>query len=101
MKGPELESAKDGYDALHLLTFYPDSIDVLITDHQMPKMDGLELVRNVRATAFTGRILVYSTMLSETDRTAYQETGVDEIVHKGNPALLLNAIKGLMKTCVS
>lgn len=40
-------SAVDGIDAIKVLLEHPD-IKLLITDYNMPKMDGFELVQNIR-----------------------------------------------------
>jgi two-component system chemotaxis response regulator CheY len=44
----ELETAANGKEALQF--FNGEKIDLLITDLNMPEMDGIELVRRVRAT---------------------------------------------------
>jgi CheY-like chemotaxis protein len=96
VKGWSCESANSGLDALSKLTFWPESIDFLITDHQMAEMNGLEFVRQVRATDFKGKILVYSTMLHAEERAAYEELKVDAIVPKtGNVDRIFKAIKDL------
>jgi len=41
--------AANGYEALSLLKVHQD-IKLVITDHEMPEMDGIELVRQIRAT---------------------------------------------------
>ena len=98
VKGWSCESANSGIDALSKLTFWPESIDFLITDHQMAGMNGLEFVRRVRATDFKGKILVYSTMLRADERAAYQELEVDAIIPKtGNVNLIFEAIKELQQ----
>ena len=38
----------DGAEALELAGTYPGVIDILLTDFRMPRMDGLELIRNIR-----------------------------------------------------
>ena len=48
----------------------------------MPRMNGLELVRNVRKTAFAGRIIVFSSELSEDVNEQYRALGVDLILPK-------------------
>jgi diguanylate cyclase (GGDEF)-like protein len=42
-----IEEAKNGIEAVKVLLANPD-IKLLITDYQMPQMDGLELVQNIR-----------------------------------------------------
>ena len=98
-KGWGCESAPGGVVALLWLTAHPWSFDILITDHQMPGMNGLEFVREVRATtAFSGKILVHSTMLSRGDQAAYARLEVNAIVPKtGNPEPLFKAIEALRR----
>jgi CheY-like chemotaxis protein len=50
--GYHVESAADGgsgWQALHAASYDPASYDLLITDHNMPNLSGLELVRKMRA----------------------------------------------------
>ncbi len=60
-EGYRVISAKDGVDALeHLLEEVPD---VILSDIEMPRMDGFELLRNIRAderTASTPVIMITS-----------------------------------------
>jgi len=44
--GYEVIEAANGYEALEKL--YQSEIDLIATDVNMPKMDGIELVRNIR-----------------------------------------------------
>lgn len=46
-KGCEVAEARDGAEALDCLEF--DGADMLITDLDMPKLNGFDLVRKVRA----------------------------------------------------
>ncbi len=46
-QGCEIAEARDGAEALDYLEF--DGADMLITDLDMPRLDGFELVRKVRA----------------------------------------------------
>ena len=50
--GYEVDTAEDGlagWKALHAVRHAPESYDLLITDHQMPGMTGLALVKKMRA----------------------------------------------------
>jgi CheY-like chemotaxis protein len=47
--GHDVATAQDGMEALELLRSH--SFDLLITDYKMPRMDGLELLKQVRDVA--------------------------------------------------
>src|SRR6186713_195069 len=64
-EGHTVETADDGSIALERLKSDLQAFDLLITDHHMPKMNGLELVRRVRETSFAGRIVVFSSEVRE------------------------------------
>lgn len=80
--GHRIEIVADGEQAFADLTAKPEAFDVLITDHSMPRMNGMELVRRLRDTAFRGRIVVLSAHLSAETRAAYVELGVDLMIPK-------------------
>ena len=97
-RGWGCQRATGGEEALQFLTANHESVDLIITDNQMPCMNGLEFVRKIRATAFRGKILVHSTMLDSKERAAFEELNVDAIVTKtGNPNSLLEAINELSR----
>ena len=80
--GHRIEIVADGEQAFADLTAKPEMFDVLITDHSMPRMNGVELVRRLRDTAFRGKIVVLSAHLSEETKAAYVELGVDLMIAK-------------------
>ena len=51
-------TAEDGEDGLNL--FMKHTPDIIITDHVMPKMDGVEFVRKIRAENYNNKCLVIS-----------------------------------------
>ena len=53
-----VDNASDGEEALVLLKEKP--IDILLTDIKMPKMDGLELAKNVKNTSPETKVIVMS-----------------------------------------
>lgn len=80
--GYAVETVPDGRDALERITAAPGAFDVLITDHHMPNMDGLELVAQLRKLPFAGKIIVFSSELGEEAATAYRRLKVDYILPK-------------------
>ena len=78
----KVSRAADGWEALIKIAASPKPFDVVITDHRMPRMSGLELVKRLRARQFTGKILVLSAHLSDEDIRAYEELRVDMMMSK-------------------
>jgi CheY-like chemotaxis protein len=74
--------AEDGWEALIKIGATARPFDVIITDHRMPRMGGLELVRRLRTRNFEGKILVLSAHLSDEDIHAYEELRVDMMMSK-------------------
>ena len=79
--GHEVECAADGQLALQRLEEEP-SFDLVITDHQMPNMNGLELVKQLRARSFPGKILLFTSGLTTEICEAYHSRNVDNILRK-------------------
>jgi len=80
--GHKVESVADGHLALELVRKNLTAFDVLITDHHMPTISGLELVAQVRALNFPGKIIVFSSELSTEVDMGYRRHMVDHILPK-------------------
>lgn len=80
--GHTVECVKDGQAALGRLTAEPSAFDLLITDHHMPNMNGLELITQVRSLPYKGKIIIFCSELSMDVNQAYCALGVDEILYK-------------------
>jgi CheY-like chemotaxis protein len=78
----KITRAADGWEALMKIGVSERPFDVVITDHRMPRMSGLELVRQLRKRNFQGKILVLSAHLSDDDIRAYEEQNVDMMMSK-------------------
>lgn len=79
-EGYETEAAYDGQRGLHLgLTGH---YDVLVIDRRLPVLDGLELLRRLRARAVTTRVLVLSALGEVADRVAGLDAGADDYLVK-------------------
>ena len=74
--------AGNGFEALMKVGASAHPFDVIITDHQMPRVGGLELVRRLRLRQFAGKILVVSGHLSDEDIAAYEALRVDMMMSK-------------------
>lgn len=80
-EGHGIECVADG--ALALARVKADSgFDLVITDHHMPNMNGLEFVTALRQIGFAGRILVFSSELSSAVANEYRKLQVDHILYK-------------------
>ena len=80
--GHTVECVKDGQAALGRITAEPDAFNLLITDHHMPNMNGLELIQQVRTLPYKGKIIIFCSELSQDVNQAYCALKVDEILYK-------------------
>ena len=82
--GPAAKVARaaNGWEALIKVGASDRPFDVIITDHRMPRVSGLQLVQRLRAKDFGGKILVLSGHLSDEDIRAYEELNVDMMMSK-------------------
>ncbi|MGK3205340.1 response regulator transcription factor [Amycolatopsis sp. MEPSY49] len=79
-EGYETDAAHDGQRGLHLgLTGH---YDVMIIDRRLPVLDGLELLRRLRARAVTTRVLVLSALGELADRVGGLDAGADDYLVK-------------------
>ena len=72
--GYEVIVAVDGINGLEL--FNIEAPDLVITDGKMPRMDGYELCRRVRAISRVPIILITGNDLSDEEREVISSTGV-------------------------
>jgi CheY-like chemotaxis protein len=80
-EGHTIECVADGSLARDRLA-RDAAFDLLITDHHMPSMNGLELVGWVRLQAFRGKILVFCSELDPKVAGEYRALQVDAILYK-------------------
>jgi CheY-like chemotaxis protein len=78
----KIAMAANGWEALIKIGASARPFDVIITDHRMPRMNGLQLVQRLRKKSFGGKILVLSAHLTEEDIRAYEELNVDMMMTK-------------------
>lgn len=80
----KITSFHNGQEALDYIEQNPDSIDVLITDIEMPKMDGLTLCKRIKDNRATSHIKVflYSSLITDDIRHKGESVGADFQINK-------------------
>ena len=85
--GLVIDCAEDGQEALDMIKAAPDKYDIVFMDVQMPKMDGLEATRRIRALPSHRRerlpIVAMTANVFKTDIEACLASGMDD--HIGKP----------------
>lgn len=95
-EGHKVETAPNGSAALECLASASQDYDLVITDHHMPEMNGLELVRRLREQTFKGKVMVFSSEISPVIQDKYRQLAVDRILPKPIfPAQLRNSLREL------
>jgi CheY-like chemotaxis protein len=80
--GHKVDSAPDGRDALEMVTADLGAYDIVISDHHMGGMNGLELVMKLREIKYPGKIAIVSSELNEDVEEEYRNHGVERILYK-------------------
>jgi two-component system response regulator MprA len=82
MQGYDVTLAGDGEEALLKLRANPGATDLLIVDILMPRLDGLEMTRRLRADGNQLPILMLTARDQVADRVAGLEAGADDYLVK-------------------
>jgi two-component system response regulator MprA len=82
LQGYDVTVAGDGEEALHKLRSNPSTTDLLILDILMPRVDGLEVTRRLRADGNELPILMLTARDQVADRVAGLEAGADDYLVK-------------------
>ncbi len=78
--GYEVALAEDGVEALEVIGKVQPDLTVL--DVMMPRMDGLEVCRNLRSTGYDRPILILTARDGVSDRVAGLDAGADDYLPK-------------------
>jgi two-component system chemotaxis response regulator CheY len=90
----DVEDAENGRDALEKL----NGIDIILTDWNMPEMDGLEFVKRVRTQNKTIPILMVTTNAAKDDIVEALKNGVNNyIVKPFTPETLKEKVETVLK----
>ena len=96
--GYEVIEAEDGIDALNKITFHP--IDMVITDINMPNLDGINLIREIRKVPgkqFIPIIVLTTESVSGKGEEAKAAGATAWITKPFKPEKMIEVIKRLLK----
>ena len=82
LDGHTIDCEVDGQLALQRIKSNPQAFDLILTDHHMPNMNGLQLVEQLRAMKYPGKIVVFSSELKQSVHDAYVALNVDKVLPK-------------------
>jgi CheY-like chemotaxis protein len=77
---PNVSTAPDGMEALELCTHTP--FDLIISDINMPRMDGITLLRNLFKRGQHMPSIIFVSGFDAVDRAELRELGVDAFLAK-------------------
>ena len=95
--GYSVVEAADGKDALQKLQ---GPVDMIITDLNMPNMDGIELIKNVRATSgykFIPIVMLTTESQNEKKQEGKKAGASGWIVKPFKPPQILSVVQKLLK----
>jgi CheY-like chemotaxis protein len=92
--------AIDGKDAMEILEKSVRKFDLIVSDIEMPRMNGFELAQAVRSNSHFSAIplLAISSRADKIYSDRGLKSGFDIYLEKLKPALLLDAVSKLMKS---
>jgi len=95
LEGYDVVSATDGNEALD--AFAAESPDLVVCDVMMPGMDGVEVVRRLRAGKNNVPVVMLSAKAMRSDMRTGLDAGADEYVTKPfDPAELIEVVDRLL-----
>jgi CheY-like chemotaxis protein len=96
-QGHTVEVVQNGKEAINLVTIKPDYFEVLIADHDMPLVSGLEVADHLRKNGYQVKIIVLSGSLTSELLKAQRNKLVDNILQKPfTPEDLSSALTGIL-----
>ena len=90
--------AADGEIAWSLLQKNPDKVQLVVTDIEMPNMNGLDLTRHIRADNRVARlpVIALSSLASDEDMAQGKSAGVDDYQIKLDRDALMGRVHSLL-----
>lgn len=82
-RGYQVMGAEDGLQALHHLQ--RGEFDVVVTDVQMPRLDGLALLREIRGKGYALAVVVQTARYDSSLEVLFRRAGAFSVLVKGRP----------------
>jgi two-component system OmpR family response regulator len=79
-RGHVVDQSEDGRDGLFLAS--ESGYDVMVIDRMLPRVDGLAIVKTVRAAGVKAPVLILTTLSGVNDRVEGLEAGADDYLVK-------------------
>ncbi|MCW7752419.1 chemotaxis protein CheW [Desulfobotulus sp. H1] len=100
--GYDVIVAEDGVEAFHLLEKHMDEVTLVLTDLEMPNMDGFELTRKIKGDVRFSHLTVIAltSLAGEGDILKGQAVGIDDYQIKLDREKLLISIRDCMASSV-
>ncbi len=98
--GYEVVGASDGMDALEKVSSIDGAVDLVITDLNMPNIDGYELIATLRKTPKFAKtpIIILSSEEEEEDKVKGRKVGADSyLVKPFKASVLIDEVTRLLK----
>ena len=90
--GFEVVTASQGIDALMQYKNHVGQFGSIVSDHDMPEMDGVAFVKSIRELDYKGKIVIMSGRLSVEELRAYEPYAISGFFHKPFEVSLLAAM---------
>jgi CheY-like chemotaxis protein len=95
--GAVVTTAADGEEGLARFTQHSNELNLVITDMQMPKLDGYELMRRIRATDWSGHIVALTAFAASEDEDKCRAAGCSHYLTKPiDPASFARSIAAVL-----
>ncbi|MCD4814536.1 response regulator [bacterium] len=75
-----VKTARNGLEAIELMDRW--KVDLIITDHSMPGMTGLEVIKAVRAMKSPPKVIFYTACLNKNLEGEARKAGAIEVMDK-------------------
>jgi len=81
-KGHQVVTLQSAYDALAIIASDGSSIDLIVTDYQMPEMNGIDFLRNIRQEKKRIPVIIMTALADQKIMVVALKAGCDGFLAK-------------------